>query len=358
MVAGGGTGGHLYPGIAIAQELLRRRPAARVVFVGRGLPLEKAIVTRHGFALEAVRSGGIVGKSMGRRIAGLFLALRGFFEAEGLLGRLRPVAVVGVGGYASFPVVLAAVTRRIPTVIQEQNAVPGLTNRILGRFVKGIALTHETTRPFFAGRGVVTGNPIRAEFAPADRGAARRRREAGGRFHLLLFGGSQGARALNDAALEALPLLKARRDRLRVVHGTGPADAERVRAAYAAAGFEADVRPYLDDIRAAYEDADLVVGRAGASTISEIAACGRASILVPLPTAAHDHQTGNALRMAAAGAAIVLEQQSLTGATLAAAVVGLMDDAQRLLAMERAAAAQATPDAAARIADLVEEVRA
>jgi len=359
VIAGGGTGGHLYPGIAIAEEIRRRSPTARIVFAGRGLPLERDIVGRHGYELLAVSSGGVVGRSFGRRVQGALLALKGIVESMRMLGRLGPRAVIGVGGYASGPMVLAAVIRRIPTLVEEQNAVPGLTNRLLGRVAGQVAITFEETRRFFGGRGVVTGNPIRAEFAAADRDRARRRREAGGApFHLLVFGGSQGAKALNSAVLEALPRLADRRDRLRITHGTGAADLERVRAGYAAMGVAADVRPYIAAIRAAYEDADLVVARAGASTVSELAACGRAAILVPLPTSAHDHQLRNAARVAGAGAAILMEERDLDGNSLAAAVASLADDPARLGAMERAAVALARPDAAARIVDLIEELAA
>jgi UDP-N-acetylglucosamine--N-acetylmuramyl-(pentapeptide) pyrophosphoryl-undecaprenol N-acetylglucosamine transferase len=358
VIAGGGTGGHLYPGIAIAEEIRRREPGARIVFAGRGLPLEREIVGRHGYELLAVSSGGVVGRSMGQRIRGALLALRGIFEAMGMLKRLRPRAVIGVGGYASGPMVLAAFVRRIPTLVEEQNAVPGLTNRILGRMARQVAITYEDTRRYFGGRGVVTGNPIRAEFARADRDRARRRREAGGApFHLLVFGGSQGARAINSAVLAALPRLAAPPGRLRVLHGTGSSDFERVRAAYAALpGLEADVRPYITDIRQALEEADLVVARAGASTVSELAACGRAAILVPLPTSAHDHQRGNAARAADADAAILVEERDLGAGALADAVAGLMADPARLAAMERASCSLARPDAAARIVDLVERL--
>lgn len=350
VIAGGGTGGHLYPGIAIAEELRRRRPGARILFAGRGLPLERSIVERHGYSLLPVRSGGVVGKSIGRRLSGAFLALRGFFESMRTLQRLKPKAVVGVGGYASFPMVLAAAARRIPTLVQEQNAVPGLSNRLLGRVASEIALTYDDTRRFFGGRGRLTGNPIRAEFLdvrPAPRGD---------RWRLLVFGGSQGARALNSAILDALPHLEAERGRLSIVHGTGPADEERVRQAYAARAFAAEVLPYITDIRAAYAGADLVIARAGASTCSELAACGRAAILVPLPTAAHDHQTRNAESVARAGAAVLLKEKDLSGEALAFAIRTLLRDPARIEAMEKAARTLARPDAAARIVDLVERI--
>jgi UDP-N-acetylglucosamine--N-acetylmuramyl-(pentapeptide) pyrophosphoryl-undecaprenol N-acetylglucosamine transferase len=263
---------------------------------------------------------------------------------------LRPKAVVGVGGYASGPMVMAAVMLRVPTLIHEQNYYPGLTNRLLAPWVRRVAISFEETRQYFKGRGEVTGNPIRAEFAGA------RRKARGDAFNVLIFGGSQGARPLNSAVIEALPHMQTHRLGLRFTHGTGTTDLARVMAAYAAAGFEATVLPYITAIREAYDQADLVIARAGASSVSEIAACGKASILVPLPRAAHDHQRWNARKMQEAGAAIVLEEAALTGAIMAKAILGLRDDAARLLAMEKATTALARPEAAARIADMVEEL--
>jgi UDP-N-acetylglucosamine--N-acetylmuramyl-(pentapeptide) pyrophosphoryl-undecaprenol N-acetylglucosamine transferase len=225
-----------------------------------------------------------------------------------------------------------------------------MTNRMLAAWVKKVALSFEETRHHLGGRGEVTGNPIRADF-----GAARRKTR-GEKCCLLVFGGSQGARAINDAVIGMLPHLKEQRLGLSFVHGTGTDDLERVRAAYAGGGFEARVDPYIGDIRTAYEQADLVLARSGASTMSEIAACGKASILVPLPTAAHDHQRVNARLLEAAGAAIVLEETDLSGEALARAFLSLMRDPGKVTAMERAAASQARPEAAGRIADMVEEL--
>jgi UDP-N-acetylglucosamine--N-acetylmuramyl-(pentapeptide) pyrophosphoryl-undecaprenol N-acetylglucosamine transferase len=350
LIAGGGTGGHLYPGIAIAQELQRRRQGVAIVFAGAGLPLEREILERQGYRLLAIRSGGVVGKSPLARLRGATRAVLGLGQAMVAIMKMKPAAVIGVGGYASGPVVLAAALLRVPTLIHEQNCNPGLTNRLLAPWVRKVAVSFEETRHDLGGRGEVTGNPIRAEFAAAKRKAR------GETFSVLVFGGSQGARALNNAVLEALPQLRPHRLGLRLVHGTGAADLERVRAAYAAAGFEATVVPYLTAIREAYQQADLVIARAGASTVSEIAACGKASILVPLPTAAHDHQRYNARKFADAGAALLLEESALRGDTLAGAILGLRDDPARVVAMERAAAGLARPEAAARIADLVEEM--
>jgi UDP-N-acetylglucosamine--N-acetylmuramyl-(pentapeptide) pyrophosphoryl-undecaprenol N-acetylglucosamine transferase len=348
VIAGGGTGGHLYPGIAIAEELQRRRPDLAIVFIGTGRTLERSIVEANGYRLLAVSSGGVVGTSIGTRIRGVLRAARGLVEAMKHLRTIGPEAVVGVGGYASGPTVAAAVLLRIPTLIQEQNYRPGLTNRLLARWVSQVAVSFEESRAWLGGRGVLTGNPVRAAFRDV---APAARREA---FRVLVFGGSQGARAINDAMIEALAFLAPRRSGLRFLHGSGPRDLERVRGAYAAGGFDAAVVPYITDIREAYAGADLVVARAGASTVSELAACARASILVPLPTAAHNHQLYNARKLQETGAAIVLEEGALRGDSLAGMLQALMNDPERLGAMERAAATLARPDAAARIADLVD----
>ena len=352
VIAGGGTGGHLYPGIAIAEELKRRRRGVEIVFVGAGLPLEREILDRHGYRLVPIRSGGMVGKSLIRKIRGGFFSLVGLVQSVRRLLQMRPKVVVGVGGYASGPMVLAALMLRIPTLIQEQNHPPGVTNRLLAPWVSKVAVSFQETRKFLRGRGEVTGNPIRPEFHSA------RRKERGETFHVLIFGGSQGSRAINDALIEALPHLEAQKLGLRFLHGTGPGDLARVMAAYAARGFEASVVPYIADIRGAYEQADLVIARAGASSVAEIAACRKASILVPLPTAAHDHQRHNARLLSEAGAALLLEEKDLSGGSLAHAILSLSGDPGHVVAMERAAASLARPEAAARIADMIEELAA
>jgi UDP-N-acetylglucosamine--N-acetylmuramyl-(pentapeptide) pyrophosphoryl-undecaprenol N-acetylglucosamine transferase len=350
LIAGGGTGGHLYPGIAIAHELQDRREGLEIIFAAAGLPLERDILGRHGYPLLAIASGGVVGKSLTGRLRGGLRAIAGLLQSLRALLRIKPKMIIGVGGYASGPMVMAGVVLRRPTLIHEQNYYPGLTNRLLAPWVSKVATSFEETRRYFGGRGVLTGNPIRSEFR------AVRSRARGDPFHVLIFGGSQGSRALNGAILDALPHLQPHRAELSFLHGTGPADRERVSAAYASLGFEATVREYLREIREAYELADLVIARSGASTVSEIAACGRASILVPLPTAAHDHQRFNARKLEATGAAILLDEATLTGESLARAILSLRAEPERVEAMESAALSLARPDAAARIADLAEEL--
>ena len=352
VIAGGGTGGHLYPGIAIAEEIQQRRRGVEVVFAGAGTQLERDILEPHGYRLIPIRSGGLVGKSAAARIRGIGRAMTGYLESIRTLMTLRPKAVIGVGGYASGPVVMAAVTLRRPSLIHEQNCLPGLTNRLLAPWVRRVAVSFEETKHYFGGRGEVTGNPIRAVFRSA------KRKMRGDTFNVLIFGGSQGAKAINDSIISALPRLREHRLGLRFTHGTGPNDCDRVKAAYSSSGFEANVLPYISDIREAYEWADLVIARSGASSVSEIAACGKASILVPLPTSARDHQRFNARKLSEAGAAILMDEGGLTGEAVARALLALREDPGRVIAMERSASSLARPDAAARIVDMVEEMAA
>jgi UDP-N-acetylglucosamine--N-acetylmuramyl-(pentapeptide) pyrophosphoryl-undecaprenol N-acetylglucosamine transferase len=347
VVAGGGTGGHLYPGISIAQEIEARRRGVEIVFAGAGTSLERTILAPHGYRLIAIRSGGVVGKSLAGRMRGIGRAMAGFAQSIRTLMSGRPRVVIGVGGYASGPMVMAAVMLRVPSLIHEQNYYPGLTNRLLAPWVRRVAVSFEETRAYFGGRGEVTGNPIRAAFRDAKRKAR------GDTFNVLIFGGSQGAKRLNSAVVDALPHLHEHRSVLRFLHGTGATDHERVAAAYRASGFEAQALPYITDILKAYEWADLVVARAGASSVSEIAVCGKASILVPLPTSAHDHQRYNARKFVEANASLLMEESSLTGPLLAKTLVDLRADPERVSAMERSALLLARPDAAARIVDMV-----
>ena len=344
VIAGGGTGGHLYPGIAVARELRRRRPDVVVTFAGTARGIESRVVPREGFALDVLRSAGLKGMSPAALARGVSLLPLSALDAWRIVSKRRPQLVIGVGGYSSGPVMLVAALRNIPTLVLEQNAVPGFTNRRLAPFVSAAAVTYETTASFFGRRGFVTGNPVRPEFfeqTPA----------AGGPPGILIFGGSQGAHAINVAMVEAAPRLAAHAGGLAITHQTGERDLALVRDGYRAAGLAARVEPFLFAMDREMKNAALVICRAGATTLAELTAAGRPAILVPLPTAADDHQRRNADVLAAAGAAEVLEQSQMTGARLAERILALVTDEQRLRAMSAAALSLAKPNAARAIVD-------
>jgi UDP-N-acetylglucosamine--N-acetylmuramyl-(pentapeptide) pyrophosphoryl-undecaprenol N-acetylglucosamine transferase len=345
VVAGGGTGGHLYPGIAVARELQKQHPDTTVTFAGTARGIEARVVPREGFELDVIRSAGLKGKSLGTRLRGAALLPLSALDAWRLVSRRKPDLVIGVGGYSSGPVVATAALRGIPTLLLEQNAVPGLTNRLLAPLVRAAAVTYETTLPFFRGRGFVAGNPVRAEFLrrPADH---RLDGAPGAALRVLIFGGSQGARAINVACVEAAPKLAASATPLAVTHQTGERDLEMVREGYQRAGLDARVEPFLYEMDREMNDADLVICRAGATTLAEITASGKPSILIPLPTATDDHQRKNAEVLAKAGAAEVIDQRDLSGNRLAVRVMAMAADPAGRLAMAEAARTLARPDAA------------
>src|SRR5215469_14657988 len=289
IIAGGGTGGHLFPGIAVAREIQRRIPGSRILFVGAEQGIETRIVPKEGFELRTLPVGGIKGLGLVRQFRNLIGMLSGVFKAHQILRRFKPDVVIGVGGYASFPLLSAATLGGYPRIVMEQNAVPGLANRVLGRWVDFAAVTDPRTESYFGKRAVVTGNPIRPEFKsiPAKVHAAP--------YTILVFGGSQGAQAINRGVIEALDSLADWKSRLRFVHQTGERQLEDVRAAYASKGFQADVRAFFNDFHQQYAEADLIISRSGATTVAEIKAAGRAAVLIPFPFATDDHQMKNAL---------------------------------------------------------------
>lgn len=355
VIAGGGTGGHLYPGLAVARELLAREPGAVVTFAGTARGIEARVLPREGFVLDAIRSAGLKGKEFAARLRGVALLPLSAWDARGVIARRRPHVVVGVGGYSSGPVVLAAALARVPTMVLEQNAVPGLANRLLARLVHAAAVTYEDSLAWFGAKGFVSGNPVRPGFAVAagsDAGGARRSAGAAAP-RLLVFGGSQGAHALNVAMVDAAPRLRALAPPPDVVHQTGERDLPLVRDGYRRAGLDARVEPFLHDMDREVRAADLVVCRAGATTLAEITAAGKPAVLVPLPTATDDHQRRNAEALARAGAAEVLEQRDLTGETMAARIAALLADAPRREALAEAARRAARPDAARVIVDRI-----
>lgn len=349
IIAGGGTGGHLFPGIAVAREIQRREQNAEILFVGTERGIEARLVPQEGFPLRCLPAGSMKGIGWGARGRNLAATVRGILGARRILGEFRPAIVIGVGGYASFPMLSAAILKGYPRLIMEQNAVPGLANRMLGRWVDFAAVTDPRTHSYFGDRAVVTGNPVRPQFKSIPVKAHQPP------FQVLVFGGSQGAKSINKAVVESLPLLSDWRERLRFVHQTGETQVSEIRGAYAAAGFGADVRGFFSGFHEQYAAADLIVSRAGATTVAEIKAAGRAAILVPFPFAADDHQTRNAQSMVEDQAAIMIANAELTGERLAGTIQALLGDLPRLETLERNARKVAVLDAEQRIVDLAEK---
>ncbi|MEP6654706.1 MAG: undecaprenyldiphospho-muramoylpentapeptide beta-N-acetylglucosaminyltransferase [Myxococcales bacterium] len=365
LIAGGGTGGHLYPGIAIAEEVTRR-PGGEVLFVGTARGLETKLVPAAGFALELLEVSGLNRVGLGRFLKGLWRLPRAFFASRGVLKRFRPDLVIGVGGYASGPLVLTAALLGYPTAIQEQNSQAGFTNRVLGRFVRRVFIAFDDAGAFFAGSKTrLVGNPVRRKFveaAAADASGAPASSEAAASLarSVLVVGGSQGARAVNDLVLGAVAVLQSEGPgRLPpLVHQTGPADEARVRARYAELGLSGrvEVRAFIEDMPGALRAASLVVGRAGALTLAELAMVGRPAILIPLPTAADDHQSRNAASFANAGAAVVADQRTTSPEALAHLIADLYGDSGRRAAMSRAMVTLGRPAAARDIVDELERL--
>jgi UDP-N-acetylglucosamine--N-acetylmuramyl-(pentapeptide) pyrophosphoryl-undecaprenol N-acetylglucosamine transferase len=345
LMAGGGTGGHVIPALAVARELHGR--GHDVFFVGTDRGLEAKLVPQEGFRLEKIEIGGLNRVSLRQRLATLVRLPLATLHCA----RYHPAAVFSMGGYAAGPPVMAALMRRIPVVVMEPNAVPGFTNRVIGRFVTRALLAFpETARYFPRGRTELTGLPVREEFfriPPKRRGAV---------LNLLITGGSQGSRTLNRAARESWPLFRKAGLAVRIVHQSGPAGFEELREAFTHSGLEGEVVPFLTEMPAAFAAADLVVCRSGAGAVSELAAAGKPSVLVPFPFAADDHQTRNAEALERAGAARLVRDAEMSGELLVAEVAELARTAGRLEAMGTAARTFARPGAAARAADILEEV--
>lgn len=350
--AGGGTGGHLFPGIAVARALVRRHPDAYVVFAGTGRGIEARALAREGFRFEPLRSAGLVGKSPGAVARTVALAPLTLLDAARVLRRARPDLVVGLGGYSAGPVVLLAALAGRSTMVLEQNAVPGMTNRMLAPVVQAAAVSFEATTACFGAKAFVSGNPVRDGFfhaARVDRAARA------GPTTVLVLGGSQGAHALNAALAAAARELASLPGGVRVVHQTGERDLGRVREAYRQAGVDARVEAFFEALHEQMRAADVAVCRAGATTLAEVAAAGLPALVVPLPAAANDHQRRNAAVLAAAGAAEVIEEADLER-RLAPRLTALVRDRGRRAAMSAAAGRMAKPAAADKVLQRAEQL--
>lgn len=351
IIAGGGTGGHVIPALAIAQQL-KKQFAAEVLFIGTARGIETRLVPQAGFPLELIQVGALKNVSLITRARTMFDLPRALWTSGRIVSDFRPDVVIGVGGYASGPAMIAAIRRRIPTLAFEPNVVPGFANRMVARFVSAAAVHFEETCQYFR-NAKVTGVPVREAFfqiAPKDKDKATST--------LLVFGGSQGAHAINLAMIESLPGLRAKIPALHIIHQTGQRDFESVEAAYQSAGVSREVHKFIDDMPATFARADLLVCRSGASSVGEITAAGKPAIFVPFPRAADDHQNKNARALESAGAAVVVEESRLEAAYLVETIVALLSDRTGLRRMSEAARSLAHPKAVEEIAEMVEHLAA
>lgn len=340
VITGGGTGGHLFPGLALAEEFSQDE----LLFLGARKGLEAKMVPEHGYAFEGMNISGLRGVnalSTARNLTKIPIAVA---KAAALLRCFNPDIVIGVGGYSSGPTVLAAVLQRRWTAILEQNSIPGFTNRFLGRMVNAVFITFPGSATYFPRAKVHHfGNPIRRSIIESEQ-----KPRVNKPFTVLVLGGSQGAQRINEVLCEALPSLKG--EKLHIIHQTGKADHSKVQAAYEKQGVSADIRTFIQNMASAYGEADLIISRAGATTIAEITACGRASVLIPFPHAVDDHQRHNALALSRVRAAILLPQSELTADKLVKTIMQLKDDPEGRQQMEETAKALSRPDAGINIA--------
>jgi UDP-N-acetylglucosamine--N-acetylmuramyl-(pentapeptide) pyrophosphoryl-undecaprenol N-acetylglucosamine transferase len=356
VIAGGGTGGHLFPGIAVAQEFADRDKHNRVLFINAGRSLEKRVLSELGWPSQTIAIEGIKGRGRWHQLAAAAKIPKAIWQSRRMLKQFAADAVLGVGGYSAGPVVFAARRSGIATALHEQNQLPGVTNRILGRMVDRIYLSFAESSDCFAGAAVkITGNPVRDEIIALAEKSKRRSEASDPHFHILVIGGSQGAHAINMAMVEALPLLTQGRS-VRITHQTGDRDFDRVKRAYDQVQMSAVVQPFFTDMAAQYRRADLIVCRAGATTVAEITVIGKAALFIPFPYAADDHQTRNAQALVGAGAAEMIAESELSSETLANVVNKLANDRRQLTKMEENARALGRPDAAQEIVDDIYEL--
>jgi UDP-N-acetylglucosamine--N-acetylmuramyl-(pentapeptide) pyrophosphoryl-undecaprenol N-acetylglucosamine transferase len=348
ILAGGGTGGHVIPALAIAREL-QSRYQAEILFIGTSRGIENRLVPAGGFELKLIEVGALKNVSLATRLKTLIALPRAISAAKKMLQEFKPDVVIGVGGYASGPAMIAAQCLRIPTLAFEPNLVPGLANRVVARRVQGAAVHFEETARYFK-NARVTGVPVRQEFFSIPP------RSAEAAPSLLVFGGSQGAAAINSAIIAALPQINSTLPNLQIVHQTGEKELAATKAGYGKAGVTAEVSAFITDMPRAFTNADLIVCRSGASTVAEITAAGKPAIFIPFPRAADDHQTKNAQALEKAGAAALIPQSQVTGQLLSEQIIGLLKDRPKLAAMSAASKRLAHPNAGREIAEMAVEI--
>lgn len=354
MIAGGGTGGHLFPGLALAEEFKKRDSNNEVIFVGTEHGIEARIIPREGYPIKFVRAGGFVGLSFLGKIKALCTLVLSIIDSYRILQAALPDIVIGVGGYASGAVVFIANMKSVPTLIHEQNSVPGLTNKLLGKFVEKICVTYqESISSFPLGKTFLTGNPIRSKILRGDRESAYRLFSLNkDLFTVFIFGGSSGARSINRAMVNALNHIAEIKEKVQFLHQTGDKDYESVKESYRKAGIKGTVTPFIYQMAEAYAVADIVISRAGATTLAELTSLGKPAVLVPYPYAAGRHQEMNAIKLREMGAAFVLMDSELTGEAIAGHIKNMYGSESIRVEMQRASRGLGRPEACNKIVDI------
>jgi UDP-N-acetylglucosamine--N-acetylmuramyl-(pentapeptide) pyrophosphoryl-undecaprenol N-acetylglucosamine transferase len=347
LMADGGTGGHIFPALTVAEELRRRDPEGAILFTGTVAGLEQDLVPRHGYELKLIQVGGLIGKGILTKLKTLLQLPLAYLESRKILREFRPDLVIGYGAYASGPILVAAHHKKIPILLVEPNAIPGFTNRMALKYAVSVAVPYEDKDRVFQGKAKVTGNPVRP---------IRAREVKKEKFTIGIFGGSQGARAINETIVDLLPKLAEKREAIHVIHQTGKAGFEPIREQYQQIAPFYEVTPFIYDVEEFYNRCDLLICRSGAITLAEITALGKPAILVPLPTAAHNHQEQNARRLMDAGAARMILQKDLTAESLFAVINELFESPEKLKKMGAASRAMGKPNATNNVVDLAEKL--
>jgi UDP-N-acetylglucosamine--N-acetylmuramyl-(pentapeptide) pyrophosphoryl-undecaprenol N-acetylglucosamine transferase len=354
IIAGGGTGGHLFPGLAVAEEFKSRDGRTEMIFVGTEYGIEARVIPREGYQIKFLRSRGVVGVSVIKKMKAIVEMFLSFVDSYRIINMVKPNIVIGVGGYASGAIVLTAYLLSIPTMILEQNSIPGLTNRILGRFVNAICITYQESISFLPkAKTFLTGNPVRINIFKGNR-------ESGYRlfslekdvFTVFVFGGSLGARSINMAVVDALNYIPDLKDKIQFLHQTGASDYENMKEAYRRLGFKGTIAPFIYEMCEAYAVADIVISRAGATTLAELTALGKPALLIPYPYATRRHQELNARKLVEMRAARMMLDSDLNGQSLASHIRDLFMDEMLRKEIQKNSKALGRPDAGARVVDI------
>jgi UDP-N-acetylglucosamine--N-acetylmuramyl-(pentapeptide) pyrophosphoryl-undecaprenol N-acetylglucosamine transferase len=354
IIAGGGTGGHLFPGLAVAEEFKNRDDSTEVIFVGTEYGIEARVVPREGYPIKFLKAEGWVGVSTVKKVKAIVTTFFSIADSYKIIQTVRPDIVIGVGGYASGATMLTAYLMSIPTMILEQNSIPGLTNKILGRFVRAVCITYQESISFFPkAKTFLTGNPVRMQILKGDIESAYRLFSLErGLFTIFIFGGSSGAKSINMAIVNALNNMYDLKDKIQFLHQTGIRDYENIRESYRKTGFKGTITPFIYQMGEAYAVADIVVSRAGATTLAELTALGKPAILIPYPYAAGQHQELNARKLLEMGAAKMIRDSELKGESLANSIREMYTNETMRAEMQRNSRAVGRPEACSKVVDI------